>query len=70
MLVREDLEIEHETLFSKYNYGLIAWSPLAGGFLTGKYNDGIKQDELNRMTDTSFWLPIELVKNLFYNRHA
>jgi aryl-alcohol dehydrogenase-like predicted oxidoreductase len=70
MLVREDLEIEHEILFSKYNYGLIAWSPLAGGFLTGKYNDGIKKDELNRMTDSSFWLPLDLVKNLFYNRHA
>jgi len=42
MLVREDLEIEYENLFNKYKYGLVAWSPLAGGFLTGKYNDGIK----------------------------
>lgn len=70
MLVREDLEIEHNTLFTKYNYGLIAWSPLAGGFLTGKYNDGIKEDELTRMTDTTFYFPAHLIKGLFYDQHA
>jgi aryl-alcohol dehydrogenase-like predicted oxidoreductase len=41
MLNRTEIEIDYETLFSKYNYGLIAWSPLAGGFLTGKYLEGI-----------------------------
>ena len=57
-------------MFSNYNYGLIAWSPLAGGFLTGKYNDGIPQDVTNRMNDNSFWLPLEVTKKLFYNSHA
>jgi aryl-alcohol dehydrogenase-like predicted oxidoreductase len=27
-------------LLKDYGYGLIAWSPLAGGYLTGKYLDG------------------------------
>jgi len=27
-------------LFDKYRYGSTIWSPLAGGFLSGKYNKG------------------------------
>lgn len=44
MLVRDDVEISYTGLFTKYNYGLIAWSPLAGGILTGKYLKGIPED--------------------------
>jgi len=29
-----------EGFFSEYRYGTTIWSPLAGGILTGKYNDG------------------------------
>lgn len=43
MLVRKDLEVQYETLFDRYKYGITAWSPLAGGFLTGKHLDGIKE---------------------------
>ncbi|CDW80076.1 aldo keto reductase family protein [Stylonychia lemnae] len=41
-MVRRDLvEKEYRRLFSEYKYGTTIWSPLAGGILTGKYNEGI-----------------------------
>ena len=40
MLVRERFEKEHLPLFQSRNIGTTIWSPLAGGILTGKYNDG------------------------------
>ena len=40
MLVRERFESEYRRLFSEYRYGTTIWSPLAGGILAGKYNDG------------------------------
>ena len=43
MLVRTEMEVEYESLYTKYNYGLIAWSPLAGGFLTGRHLNGINE---------------------------
>lgn len=70
MLVRKDLEIDYESLFTKYNYGLIAWSPIAGGFLTGKYLNGIPQDEVNRLNDPKSVFPLQLLKMLFYDSHA
>ncbi len=36
-LVVRDLEREHIPLCSKYGVGLLPWSPLASGFLSGKY---------------------------------
>lgn len=41
---RERFEVEYEPVFKKFGYGTTTWSPLAGGILTGKYNDGIPQD--------------------------
>ena len=40
MMCRERMEKEHLPLFERRNMGTTIWSPLAGGFLTGKYNDG------------------------------
>lgn len=40
MLVRQKFENEYRFLFSEYKYGTTIWSPLAGGILAGKYNDG------------------------------
>lgn len=45
LLVREQFEKGYETLFQKYNYGSTIWSPIAGGLLTGKYNDGEKDSD-------------------------
>ncbi len=68
-MVRSDMEVEYKSLFSKYNYGLIGWSPLAGGFLTGKYLNGIPQNEVNRFTDKIFF-GAELLKGLYYDAYS
>ena len=43
MLNRDTVEKDYIRLFDLYNYGTTVWSPLAGGFLTGKYNDGVPE---------------------------
>jgi aryl-alcohol dehydrogenase-like predicted oxidoreductase len=40
MLQREKFEKEYRPLFERLGYGTTTWSPLAGGLLSGKYNDG------------------------------
>jgi aryl-alcohol dehydrogenase-like predicted oxidoreductase len=40
MLARARFEKEYRWLFNEYRYGSTIWSPLAGGILSGKYNDG------------------------------
>lgn len=37
------MEIGYKKLFEKKLLGTTIWSPLAGGVLTGKYNDGIPE---------------------------
>ncbi|GAA5951729.1 hypothetical protein JCM3765_003097 [Sporobolomyces pararoseus] len=44
MLHRERFEVEYSDLYRLYGYGTTIWSPLAGGMLTGKYNDGVPED--------------------------
>jgi aryl-alcohol dehydrogenase-like predicted oxidoreductase len=70
MLKREENEIENIGLYKNYNYGLVAWSPLAGGFLTGKYLDGLSETELNRFNDKNSPFPLEMIKKLFYDGNA
>jgi len=41
MLVRDKVEVEFGFLFDKFKLGTTVWSPLAGGILSGKYNEGI-----------------------------
>jgi len=40
MLIRDRFEVEYGELFDKYGMGSTIWSPLAGGVLSGKYNNG------------------------------
>ena len=40
MLVRDRFEQEYKPVFEGYGLGTTIWSPLAGGLLSGKYNDG------------------------------
>jgi len=40
MLVRERFEKEHKPSFDRRQMGTTIWSPLCGGYLAGKYNDG------------------------------
>jgi aryl-alcohol dehydrogenase-like predicted oxidoreductase len=37
-LVARELEREHVPLCAKFGLGILPWAPLAGGFLTGKYD--------------------------------
>ena len=63
MLVRETMEVEFETLFDRHKYGTTVWSPLAGGFLTGKYIDGIPEGS---RLDKPQWLSADIMKKFFY----
>jgi len=40
MLVRDRFEGEYRYLFENYHYGTTIWSPLCGGMLSGRFNDG------------------------------
>lgn len=62
--------MEYLNLYQKYSYGLVCWSPLAGGFLTGKYLNGISEQEVNRFNDPKSPFPLEMLKELFYNTNA
>lgn len=55
MFARDKVEKEFARLYSEIGLGTTIWSPLASGFLTGKYNDGIPAD--SRMTLKGYeWL--------------
>ena len=41
---RKRVEKEYARLYSEYGLGTTIWSPLASGFLTGKYIDGVPDD--------------------------
>lgn len=55
MFHRQRVEIEYRNLYTNIGLGTTIWSPLASGYLTGKYNNGIPegsrlaQDDLQRM---------------------
>lgn len=40
MLQRDKFEKEYRNIFKDHEHGSTIWSPLAGGILSGKYNDG------------------------------
>jgi len=54
MLDREVVEGDLEDCVSDHGMGLVCWSPLAGGLLTGKYNDGIPEGS-RAATQDSDW---------------
>ena len=43
MLMREKFENEFGDLFDNFKMGSTIYSPLAGGLLTGKYNNGVPE---------------------------
>jgi voltage-dependent potassium channel beta subunit len=43
LLHRERVEREYAPLYERFGLGTTIWSPLAGGLLTGKYNEGVPQ---------------------------
>lgn len=48
-LVVRELEREHVPLCRKYGLGILPWSPLGGGFLTGKYRKGQEPPDGTRL---------------------
>jgi aryl-alcohol dehydrogenase-like predicted oxidoreductase len=54
MLVRDRCEREYAHLFKEYNLALTPFSPLKGGILTGKYNDGIPSDSRFAKSDDGY----------------
>ena len=50
MLTRTNFEKEYRRIFSEHKYGSTIWSPLAGGILVGKYNEGKKVEDSRYVT--------------------
>jgi aryl-alcohol dehydrogenase-like predicted oxidoreductase len=48
-LVQRSIEREHLPLGRAYDIAVTAWSPLAGGILSGKYTDGMSPPGQNRL---------------------
>ncbi|MCC6147066.1 MAG: aldo/keto reductase [Anaerolineaceae bacterium] len=58
MFVREAVEKDLVYAARKLGFGIITWSPLYNGILTGKYNNGIPGD--SRLADPAFaWLQFD-----------
>ncbi len=55
MLDRQQLESEQEEVLSQRGMGTVVFSPLAGGLLTGKYNNGMPP-ESRGATATEDWM--------------
>ncbi|MDQ8185413.1 aldo/keto reductase [Pelagicoccus sp. SDUM812002] len=61
LLKRHRFEVEYARLYSQIGLGATTFSPLAGGILTGKYNDGIPTD--SRLAHTQFdWMQEKLTR--------
>jgi|SRR5271170_1336841 len=54
LFARDRFEKEYAPLYKLYHYGTTIWSPLAGGLLSGKYNDGVPDDSRLAMKDDPF----------------
>lgn len=49
LLVRDRFESDVAPMARDLGMGLVVWSPLASGFLSGKYDDGIREGRLSQM---------------------
>ena len=49
-LVKRNLDLEHIPAMERFGLGLLPWSPLAGGFLSGKYDKDAPPPEGGRLT--------------------
>lgn len=58
-LVGRGLEYEFQSMAKYHDLGLLIWSPLAGGFLTGKYEAGKPAPEGTRFQENGNFVPFE-----------
>ncbi len=56
-LLCRDIEHEIVPLCLNKGIGILPWSPLSGGFLSGKYNKDAKPASGTRMGDRGMWFP-------------
>jgi aryl-alcohol dehydrogenase-like predicted oxidoreductase len=54
-LITRDIEREILPLCRNENVGVIPWSPLGGGFLTGKYRSGQRPPQDSRLAKVDMW---------------
>jgi voltage-dependent potassium channel beta subunit len=62
LLHRERFEVEYAPLFSNYGMATTIWSPLASGFLSGKYLD-TKPDDTRMNLENLKWLKEKWLNN-------
>ena len=62
MFARKKMESEYSELFENEQLGTTIWSPLASGFLTGKYMDGMPDDSRANLDEHQF------IKNMFESK--
>lgn len=55
MFKRERVELEYRHLYTNFGMGTTIWSPLAGGVLTGKYNNGIPDSARTDLPEMQNW---------------
>ena len=73
-LVVRDLEREHVPLCERHGLGILPWSPLASGFLSGKYKRGQPppegarlaswKDTLERYDDDRGWATLDVLESI------
>jgi aryl-alcohol dehydrogenase-like predicted oxidoreductase len=59
-LVGRGLEHEFQSFAQYHNIGILVWSPLAGGFLSGKYGRGSPPPAGTRFSDAGRFVPFDL----------
>jgi len=77
-LLGRDLELEFVPLAQHHNIGIMVWSPLAGGFLSGKYTRENPQGDGGRLNSFDFipfdkelgYKVVDLVKKIAENHNA
>ena len=79
-LVSRDIEREHVPLCRETGLGILPWSPLAGGFLTGKFERGVapaagsrlaeRADRLKRYDTPRNWAIIDAVRSVAAEANA
>src|SRR5258708_4876080 len=58
-LVGRGLEYAFQSFAQYHNIGILVWSPLAGGFLTGKYSRANPAPAGTRFADAGWFVPFE-----------
>ncbi|MGA2548299.1 MAG: aldo/keto reductase [Rectinemataceae bacterium] len=58
-LVNRGLEYEFQSFAEHYGIGILVWSPLAGGFLTGKYDRDHQAPEGSRFSEAGQFVPFD-----------